>query len=290
MDISIIIPFYDKVDWLYDAVNSINEEDPLSFEIIIVDDGSKEIINLDKIIRNKNKIKIFRQTNQGPGKARNYGISKAIGEYIAFLDSDDLFVNNKLNIQLKFMRNSNYIWSHSSYIKFYENDDKEIVDNSSYKGMIFPKCFAYNPIATPTVMVKKSALDNPPKIFSEKMRFGQDGFMWSQLAAHYSVGVIAEPLSQVRMRGTNATLKVKNHLYVKSKMYYYMKQSDKYYNGRKIPVILKIIFGFADFNYKIVELLFSRDMNKSYVESFSKLLYLIPYLALRVYKYKKIDL
>lgn len=290
MDISVIIPFYNKVEWLYDAINSINEKDNLSFEIIIVDDGSKEKIDLNKIIRNKKHIKIIRQTNQGPGKARNNGISKAVGDYIAFLDSDDLFVNDKLSIQLEFMRKYDFTWSHSSYFKFYENEKKELVDNRNYDGMIFPDCFAYNPIATPTVMVKRMALENPKKRFSEKMRFGQDGFLWSQLAAYYSVGVIPEALSQVRMRGTNATLKAKNHLYVKSKMYSYMKQSDKYYNGRKIPLLLKIIFAISDFNYSILELFPHQYLDKPYMEKISRFLYAFPYFVLRIYRHKNISL
>lgn len=287
MDVSVVIPFYNNINWLYDAVNSINETSNLSFEIIIVNDGSREEIDSSKFGRYRNKIKIINQPNQGPGKARNTGIAEALGEYIAFLDSDDLFVKDKLSKQIRFMKENDLNWSHSSYIKFYENGNEQLVDNTNYYGMVFPNCLVFNPIATPTVMVKRDALENPVKQFSESMRFGQDGFMWSQLAANFSVGVIAEPLSRVRMRGTNATLKVKNHLYVKSNMYNYIKQSDKYYNGKHIPVFLRTVFAIANFNYKIVKLIFPKNMNSPYAEMLSRLLYASQYLALRLYRIKR---
>ncbi|SHJ79115.1 Glycosyl transferase family 2 [Clostridium amylolyticum] len=287
MDVSVIVPFYNNVNWLYDAINSINESPHLSYEVIIVNDGSNEIIDKSRFVNSNNAIRIIEQPNQGPGKARNNGIDLAVGEYIAFLDSDDLFVKNKLSKQIQYMKDNNLQWCHSSYIKFYENKNEELVDNSCYSGMIFPKCLAYNPIATPTVMVKRVALENPTKRFSETMRFGQDGFMWSQLAANYSVGVISEPLSLVRMRGTNATLKARNHLYVKSNMYNYLKQSDKYYNGKKIPAIIKAIFAIADFNYKIIDLIYRNWENDTSVEILARLLYSTQYLALKFYKIKK---
>jgi hypothetical protein len=286
MDVSVVVPFYNNVNWLYEAINSIDESTTLSFEIIIVDDGSEEVIDTSKFIKCDKQIRIVSQLNQGPGKARNNGIDEAQGEYVAFLDSDDLFIKDKLSKQIKYMKDNNLKWCHSSYIKFYENGNEELVDNSNYFGMVFPNCLAYNPIATPTVMVKRDALKNPTKRFSETMRFGQDGFMWSQLAASFSVGVIPEPLSRVRMRGTNATLKARNHLYVKSNMYNYMKQSDKYYNGKKIPSFLKIVFAIADFNYNIVRLIFRNKIDNSYAELTSKLLYSTQFIALRLYKFK----
>jgi hypothetical protein len=287
MDVSIIVPFYNNVEWLYDAINSIDEIPSISYEVIIVNDGSKEIIDKSRFSNSNNEIRIIEQPNQGPGKARNNGINIVVGEYIAFLDSDDLFVKNKLTKQIEYMKENNLDWCHSSYIKFYENGKEELVDNSNYSGIVFPKCFAFNPIATPTVMVKKIALENPAKRFSETMRFGQDGFMWSQLAANYSVGVIAEPLSLVRMRGTNATLKAKNHLYVKSNMYNYLKQSEKYYNGKKIPGFLKTIFAIADFNYRVVDLISRRVKNDTGVETIARILYSTQYLYFKLYRLKK---
>lgn len=283
MDVSVIIPFYNNVEWLYEAVNSINEKGNLKYEIIIVDDGSKEKIDFSKISDKKELIRYIRQYNQGPGRARNLGIQEAKGEYIAFLDSDDMFSENKLTKQLEFMRNYKYYWSHTSYIKFYPNGCEEIVDNRNYYGEVFPKCLAYNPIATPTVMVKKEALENPKKIFSEEMRYGQDGFLWSQLAYKYKVGVLKEPLSKVRMRGNNATLKAKNHLYVKANMYKYFKSRENYFSKDSIPNYIKVVFAICYFNNKLIEKHLNKILNKNIIENISRVLYLPQYILLKIY-------
>jgi glycosyltransferase involved in cell wall biosynthesis len=206
-----------------------------------------------------------------------------MGEYISFLDSDDLFIKNKLSKQIRFMNENNYHWAHSSYIKFFENKNEVIVNNCNYFGMIFPKCFAYCPIATPTVMVKREALENPTKRFSEIMRFGQDGFLWCQIAANYEIGVIEEPLSKVRIRGTNASLKARNHLYVKSMMYKYMKQGEAFHTEIKLPAMLMIIFAVAAFNYKLITVLERANMSNTIIERISRLLYLPQYVALKLY-------
>ncbi|WP_078556016.1 glycosyltransferase family 2 protein [Bacillus alkalicellulosilyticus] len=283
MEVSIIVPFYNNVDWLYEAINSIEEKEDLHFEILIIDDGSKEKIDIKSMSKHKDRIRYLRQPNQGPGKARNYGIDEARGEYIAFLDSDDLYTKDKLLIQLEFMRKSQLEWSHTSYMKFYPDREDDLVNNENFYGDIFPKCFAFNPIATPTVMVRRTALENPKKRFSEKMRYGQDGFLWCQLASFYQVGIIKEPLSKVRMRGGNATMKAKNHLYVKSNMYKYILEEKKYFGGSKIPLFIKIIFYLSHVSYTIVDGILAKVIKNQGLEYISRLLYAPQYLMLKLY-------
>lgn len=286
MDVSVIVPFYKNLEWLYQAIDSIEEPPNIMYEIIIVNDGSAEVIDKAKISRHTKRIKIVHQQNQGPGAARNNGIRIATGKFITFLDSDDLYVKNKLATQFAFMKQNKLDWCHSSYIKFFEDGSEEVVDNSEFWGYVFPKCLAYNPIATPTVMIKKEALESLEIKFSEEMRFGQDGFLWSQLASRYFVGVIPEPIVLVRMRGTNATLSVKNHLYVKSKMYSYLREKDKFYNGNKIPKLMQSMFAIANTNFKIVQSMSRYLRNDNNIELLSKILYFPEYIVFRVYKLK----
>jgi len=121
----VIVPFYNNVQWLYQAVNSINESTELQYEIIIINDGSKESIDVSKF-QAKENLYIFSQKNSGAGAARNTGISKAVGEYVAFLDSDDLFIKNKLTIQLNYMKKEGLVWSHTNYYEFSQNQKTKI--------------------------------------------------------------------------------------------------------------------------------------------------------------------
>ena len=112
--VSIIIPVYNTAPYLREALDSICNQTLKELEIIIIDDGSTDespqIIN--EYARNDSRIKIFQQPNQGQGVARNLGLRHATGEYIYFMDSDDMLqkealeicynkcVNNQLNFVL----------------------------------------------------------------------------------------------------------------------------------------------------------------------------------------------
>lgn len=108
--ISVIIPFYNSVDTIERAIVSVFKQTLLPLEIIIVDDKSfaeSKAYAMELVEKYKNKkiidIKFFSlEQNVGAGEARNYGWSKASGDLIAFLDSDDSWLSNKLEVQSKF--------------------------------------------------------------------------------------------------------------------------------------------------------------------------------------------
>jgi glycosyltransferase involved in cell wall biosynthesis len=105
--ISVIIPTYNSEKYLNETISSVLKQSYRNFELIIVDDGSED--NTREIIEGyasqNNQIKFFRIPHSGnPSVPRNFGISKANGEFIAFLDNDDLWTKNKLKIQLKYLQ------------------------------------------------------------------------------------------------------------------------------------------------------------------------------------------
>lgn len=93
--VSIIMPVYNASEFLEMSCGSVDKQTLKDVELICVDDGSTDdSLDLLNTLKGKFKfIKIFTQKNQGSGKARNYGMSKAEGEYIAFLDADDIFID-----------------------------------------------------------------------------------------------------------------------------------------------------------------------------------------------------
>ena len=96
--ISIIMPVYNSEQTLKKSIDSILSQTCENWELIAVDDGSSDLslqILKEYSLLNQN-VKVFSQTNAGPGKARNLAISKATGDYIAFLDSDDIYLDNEL--------------------------------------------------------------------------------------------------------------------------------------------------------------------------------------------------
>ena len=93
---SIIIPVYNSENTIKRAIDSVLSQTYLNWELIIVDDGSTD--NSLKIVNeyHDDRIRILCQSNSGPGKARNFGIENAIGDYVVFLDSDDYYDNDYL--------------------------------------------------------------------------------------------------------------------------------------------------------------------------------------------------
>ncbi len=97
--VSVIIPAYNGDRYITDAIAGVLAQTYTDCEIIVVDDGSTD--NTKNIIQQyRNKIKYYSQSNQGVAASRNLGLSKAKGEYIAFLDQDDVFLPHKLALQV----------------------------------------------------------------------------------------------------------------------------------------------------------------------------------------------
>ena len=112
--VSIIIPTYNREKYLEEAILSIINQTYKNFEILVIDDGSKE--NYAERICNKyNNCTYLYKKNGGVSSARNFGIKKSKGDFIAFLDDDDVWKINKLEIQLNLLlKNRNIDCIHSS--------------------------------------------------------------------------------------------------------------------------------------------------------------------------------
>ncbi|MFC1852053.1 glycosyltransferase family 2 protein [candidate division CSSED10-310 bacterium] len=99
--VSVIIPVYNREQYVAEAIESVRQQTYRNFELIIVDDGSTD--NTHHIVRSIKEVRYIHQPNQGVAGARNTGIAAAQGEFLAFCDSDDVWPDHKLKTQLKFL-------------------------------------------------------------------------------------------------------------------------------------------------------------------------------------------
>jgi teichuronic acid biosynthesis glycosyltransferase TuaG len=116
--VSVIIPTYNSSSTVTRSIESVLNQTHQNFEIIITDDNSNDntVLIIKKYLKNHDNIKLFcLNVNQGAGYARNFSIKKASGDYIAFLDSDDYWYPNKLEIQIQFMKKRKIHFTYSSY-------------------------------------------------------------------------------------------------------------------------------------------------------------------------------
>lgn len=203
--VSVIIPFYNGIEWLCEAVESVLAQTLENIEIIVVNDGSAEDVTAF-LARYGNRIRYLHQPNSGVAAARNKGMAAAAGDYIAFLDSDDIWMHEKLEAQVRFMERTGVMWSHTGFWYWYPADGRlKVIDNSRDYGDISRKIWYSTRIATPGVMFSRHMLDlHPEFIFPVEFRKGQDTQLYRRIAKHYPIGLVKRPLVKVRMRADNS--------------------------------------------------------------------------------------
>src|SRR5690606_13284878 len=203
--VSVIIPFYSGVDWLSEAVQSVLDQTYDNFEIIVVNDGSGEDVT-SFLNQYGDKIIYRYKENGGAATARNLAMRIATGDYLAFLDSDDIWLPTKTEKQIAFMEEIGALWSHTGFYYWTPETDKlERIDNSCDYGSIYEKTFISIKIATPSVVIHQKVIQEYPEIdFPVELRKGQDTAFFRSLSNYYKIALIEEPLVKVRMRGSKS--------------------------------------------------------------------------------------
>lgn len=158
MYISVITPVHNSSDYIADTIDSVINQTHQNWEMILVDDFSSD--NSVEIIQayqgKDDKIRLIQSnTNVGAAEARNIALRQAKGDYIAFLDSDDIWLPNKLERQLQFMKSNNYAFSFTAYHRVNQSNT-EIINRIGVPKYIGYKGFLRNTIiGTLTVMIDK---------------------------------------------------------------------------------------------------------------------------------------
>ncbi len=193
--ISVIIPTYNRLSFLDKAIASVFCQRRDGFELIIVDDGSTD--NTAEFISAYQKdIKYIYQANQGPAAARNTGIRVAGGELIAFLDSDDWFAPQKLQVQAAAMEaEPQYLISHTDEI-WYRRGKLLNQKKKHFKpgGLIFEKCLRMCVVGMSTVMVRRALFDQIG-LFDERLPCCEDYDFWLRASLVSSFLKIDQPLT-----------------------------------------------------------------------------------------------
>lgn len=280
--VSVIIPFYAQVDWLAEAVASVLQQTFTDYEIIVVNDGSRED-DSRFLAEFGTRIRYIRKDNSGPGPTRNRGIGEARGKYLAFLDSDDLWMPEKLALQVEYLEKTGEIWCMSTYVKFGDGMDETLVDNTYFQKNLYPICFYHMHFATPSVIVRKDYLLERNLRFSESMRYGQDAFLWLNiiLSGIHEIKVFSQPLIKVRMRGGNANRRAKCHLQGKAQLWDYLSKFRQTPECPEIPATAVFLYRWCQLGFNISEIQNRLLPGKRLEEYFARALYLMPFLLFK---------
>ncbi len=192
MEISVVIPTFNRANLVFKAIESVLKQTYKASEIIVIDDGSDD--ETKKIVENYD-IKYFYQKNSGVSSARNKGIKVARYDWIAFLDSDDVWREDKLQKQVDLhIKNKDILFFHTGekWIR-----DKKPVKYPKRLKKPEGKCFLDNlttcKIAASSVLCHKKIFDKVG-MFDTGFRVCEDYDMWLRISLHYKIGLIDENL------------------------------------------------------------------------------------------------
>jgi hypothetical protein len=205
MLVSVILPVFNRTQQAITAVRSVMFQTHPEIELIVVDDGSTEnMVPLRQVLEAHPRARLIRQKNRGPAAARNVGWEAAQGRYVAFLDSDDIFLPDKIAIQIRAMARELAKFSHTSYWRHDAGGEELHLMATGVSGGVnsFPEIIASCSIATPTVIVDRMV--GSKLRFPEDFHIGEDIMLWIRLAAQYSPQGIDRPLSIVRTTKSSA--------------------------------------------------------------------------------------
>lgn len=209
--VSVVIPTYNRAGYILETVDSVRKQSFKDYEIIIIDDGSKDNTRemLSDLIEEKT-VRYYFQENRGESAARNRGISESDGEYIAFLDSDDLFLPDKLEKQVAYLDlNPTVGLVHCWYSKFNDEEvDLGRRDTSQYSGWVYPDMLLiWHVLMSPSCVLARSKIFAEVGGFDIDQYWGADLDMWRRIARFFPFGVIPEVLTKVRVHEGNLSAK-----------------------------------------------------------------------------------
>lgn len=206
LDFSVLVPTYNSEKFVKILCKSINEQVYKNFEVVFVDNNSKDrtVEEIKKNISKKINFKFVKINNNGIiAKSRNLAISKCRGRYIAFHDSDDFWYPNKLLIMHKMLNNCDLMY-HDMYLRYNFLFKRKIYSYNLNKKIFKSLLIKGNPLSTSAVVIKKDILISHK--FSEERKFNtvEDFDLWIDLAfKNYKFNYVNKTLGFIQSHKNN---------------------------------------------------------------------------------------
>lgn len=192
--VTIVLPTYNRCRLVCRAIDSVLNQTYRGYELIVVDDGSSDA-TADRLAGYGDRVTVIKQANRGVSAARNAGIRAATGEFIALLDSDDVWLPQKLERQIAFFRTRPQAMICQTE-EIWIRNGKRVNPGKRHKkhsGMIFEKTLPLCLVSPSAVMLRKSLVDEVG-LFDESLPACEDYDLWLRISWKYPVHLIDTPL------------------------------------------------------------------------------------------------
>lgn len=178
--VSVVTPAYNCENYIQACIESVSKQTTKVLEHIVVDDGSSDGTRkvLKELTGKYPFLKVIYQNNKGAGAARNRAILEAKGRYIAFLDSDDLWLPDKIKNQIGYMEANQHLFTYGDYFKRYVDCNEVENIKSTPAKLTYKQLLVSCPIGCLTAAYNQEVLG---KIFMSEIRQGQDWSLWLRI-------------------------------------------------------------------------------------------------------------
>lgn len=184
---SIVIPTYNRADFLPKTIASLDEQAFRGFEVIVVDDGSTDNTPavLEQLQETYPWLRALRKPNAERGAARNYGTQHARGTYVTFLDSDDLLYPNHLQVAYEYLsQHDQPAWYTQNY-EFVNGEGRQVRANYQYEGDLNRRLVKGNVLSCMGVFLRKDIAEQHPFEEDRRMAASEDYELWLRLAPRH---------------------------------------------------------------------------------------------------------
>lgn len=200
--VSVIIPTFNRLELLKQTVESVRNQTFKEYEVVVVNDGSDD--GTAAWLGQQNDLIVINQENSGIATSRNKGIKTSKGEWLAFLDHDDIWGPDKLQTQVDFIKSNPEVSMVAVKHVRLGTRIKQNRPGKWMKGDLFVKVFSESFIHTSSVMIKRAVLEKVGG-FPTKYRFADEFDVWLKISQKYQIAFFDGPLVFIRFYESNTS-------------------------------------------------------------------------------------
>jgi glycosyltransferase involved in cell wall biosynthesis len=209
--VTVVIPAYNAMAFLPETLDRVLQQTFTDFEVLIVNDGSTDEIASWFTTVNDDRVRLISQANQGLSGARNTGIAEARGEYIAFLDADDLWAPTKLEQQVRCLDRCPEVGLVYTWTRLVDETGKPtgVKYDSQVEGNVWQQILVGDIVCSgSSAMVRRDCFDRVGR-FDPNLSSAADFDMWTRIAAEYPFAVVKEFSIDYRQHSSSMS---RNHI------------------------------------------------------------------------------